>query len=78
MWLTARKIRLLGIEQPSIHPTHHLELHKALLSTGMALIESLANLDQLSQDRVYLVALPLAVVGLDGSPVRVIAIEGDI
>ncbi len=77
MWLTARKIKLLGIEQPNVHLTQHQEIHKALLSTGMVLIESLANLDQLTCDRVYLVALPLAVVNLDGSPTRVIAIEGE-
>ena len=76
MWLNARKVKLLGIEQPSVHQKYHKEVHEALLSTGMVLIESVANLDQLQCDRVYLVALPLKLVGIEGSPMRVIAMEG--
>ncbi len=78
LWLTKRNVKLLGLEQPSVHREHHQEVHKALLSTGMVLIETLANLHELTQDRVYLVALPLRLVGLDGSPARVVAIEGNI
>jgi len=78
LWLTKRGVRLLGIEQPSVHREHHQEVHKALLSTGMVLIETIANLHELTCDRVYLVALPLRLVGLDGSPARVVAIEGAI
>ncbi len=78
LWLTARKVKLLGIEQPSVHPQYHLEVHKVLLSTGMVLIESIANLCEITQDRVYLIALPLKMVGLDGAPARVIAIEGQL
>ncbi len=77
LWLTARKVRLLGLEQPSVHTREHLSVHKALLSTGMIVIETMTNLHQLTQDRVYLVALPLKLAGLDGSPARVIAIEGE-
>lgn len=76
MWLTARKVKLLGIEQPSVHKKYHKEVHEALLSTGMVLIESAANLDQLHCGRVYLAALPLKLVGIEGSPVRMIALEG--
>ncbi|MHB9037885.1 MAG: cyclase family protein, partial [Armatimonadota bacterium] len=75
LWLTKRKIALLAIEQPSVHRKHHVDLHKALLSNGVALIESVANMDQLSEDKVYLIALPLRLAGLDGSPMRMIAIE---
>ena len=78
LWLRARKVALLGIEQPSVHPVRHLEVHRALLSVGIVLIESVANLDQLTQDCVYLVALPMNLIGLDGAPARVIAIEGDL
>lgn len=75
LWLTARKVKLLGIEQPSVHAKHHLEVHKILLSADMVLIESLANLCKVTQNRVYLIALPLKLTGLDGSPTRVIAVE---
>lgn len=75
-WLTSRKVKLLGIEQPSLHPTDDIGVHKALLSYGVVLIETMANLDQLTCDRVYIVALPPNLVGLDGAPIRVIAMEG--
>jgi len=76
-WLTARKIRLLGIEQPSLHRVHHLELHKTMLSAGVAIVENLANVSQITSERVFLAALPLNLVGVDGAPARVVAIEGD-
>ncbi|MCL5103050.1 MAG: cyclase family protein [Armatimonadetes bacterium] len=75
-WLTGRKIKLLGVEQPSVDIEDRTDVHKALLSSGVVLIELLTNLDQLTQDRVYLIALPLNLVGMDGSPMRVVAIEG--
>jgi len=75
-WLTSRKVALVGLEQPSTHPKRHLEVHKALLAAGVALVESMANLDQLTLDRVYLIVLPLNLVGLEGAPVRAVAIEG--
>lgn len=75
-WLTARKVALLGIEQPSVHKTLHREVHKALLTDRMVLIESIANLHELTSERVYLAALPMKLKGLDGSPMRVVAIEG--
>ncbi len=77
-WLTARKVKLLGIEQPSVHSIRHKEVHKALLSGGVIIMESVANMEQLTQDRVFLIAVPLRLKGLDGSPVRAIAVEGDI
>jgi len=77
LWLNARKVKLLGLEQPSVHSEHHLPVHKALLASGMVIVETMANLDQLTRDRVFLIALPLNVVGLDGCPMRVVAIEGE-
>jgi len=76
MWLTARKVKLIGLEQPSVHPQKHLEVHKALLSAGMFIVESMTNLDQITADRVYLAALPLKLEGLDGALVRAVALEG--
>lgn len=75
-WLTARKIKLLGIEQPSVHKTLHIQVHKALLVTGMALIETMANLHEITANRVYIAALPVKLASLDGAPTRVVAIEG--
>lgn len=78
LWLIKRKISLLAIEQPCVHRKKHVELHKDLLSNGIVLIESVANMDQLTQERVYIAALPLRLAGLDGSPIRMIAIEGEV
>ena len=75
-WLIARNVKLVAIEQPSVHPTDHINVHKSLLSHGIVLIESIANLDRLTSKRVYIAALPPNLVGMDGAPIRVIAIEG--
>ncbi len=75
-WLNGRKVKTIAVEQPSIDIGSSSTTHKVLLSTGTVIIESIANLHSLTEDRVYLVALPLNLVGLDGSPMRVIAIEG--
>ena len=41
----------------------------------MTIVEGLAHLDQLTQERVFFAALPLQLAGGDGSPVRAFAIE---
>jgi kynurenine formamidase len=53
-----------------------IEVHQILLQAKIVIVESLANLDQIRQETVYFVALPLKIVDCDGSPVRAIAIEG--
>jgi len=45
------------------------------MSPDVTLIENLTNLDRLSTERVFFVALPLKIRGSDASPARVIAIE---
>ena len=75
-WLVARRVRLLGIEQPSVHRERHQEVHSILLEAGIVILEALANLAGLRKERVWLVVLPLKLDGLDGSPARAIAIEG--
>ncbi len=76
-WLASRRIGLLGIEQPSTHPVKHRQTHEILLSRGVVLVESLANLQELTMNRVYLIVLPLKLLGADGAPARVVAIEED-
>ena len=75
MWLNARNVKLVGVEPPSVSYKYHREVHKALLASGTVIIENVANLDQISADRVFIAALPLNLSGLDGSPVRMVAIE---
>jgi kynurenine formamidase len=41
-------------------------------------LEGLVNLKEISTQQCTLIALPLKFAGADGSPVRAIAIEGDL
>lgn len=80
-WLVAEGVDVLGMDTPSPDdprlgqgaeedsPNHHV-----LLGAGVVLLEYLANLDRLAHGEVFLVALPLPVVGADGAPMRVIAL----
>ncbi len=77
-WLVEdRQINCLGTDSSgfevrgvSHHPNHRLTMH-----AGIPIIECLANLTELRQPRVFLIALPWPVAGLDACPVRAIAIE---
>jgi len=55
----------------STHPNHNL-----LLGSGIPIIEGLTNLDQIHENPVFLIALPLKLVDREAAPARVIAIEG--
>ena len=79
LWCVAKKVKLLGVEQPSVADVNNraevTRIHEILLRGGVIIVEGLTNLDQLAQDRVFFAALPLKLVGGDGSPVRAFAIE---
>jgi kynurenine formamidase len=74
------RVKLLGVEAPSVADVNNLpevtRIHEILLGGGVTIVEGLAHLDKLSQDRVLFAALPLPLAGGDGSPVRAFAIEG--
>lgn len=78
-WLAERRIALLGVEPPSVADVNSKEeltsVHRALLEAGIVVVEGLVNLDELRQEEVTFIALPLKLKGGDGSPVRAIAIE---
>jgi arylformamidase len=80
-WCVGRKIRLLGVEPPSVADVHNLDevsvIHRILLGGGVIIVEGLANLAALRQERVYFGAVPLKIEGGDGSPCRAFAIETD-
>ena len=50
-------------------------VHMVLFEGDVAMVESLTNLDKLSQSRFISFILPLAVKGLDSCPVRILAFE---
>lgn len=78
-WCVDRRVRLLGVEPPSVADVNHLpevtRIHQILLGGGVTIVEGLTHLDQLTADRVVFGAMPLKLTGSDGSPVRAFAFE---
>jgi kynurenine formamidase len=74
-WLVRRKILMLGVETPGVHPSQWEEVHKIFLRAGVVIVEGLAHLNKLRRARVFFIAAPLKIKGRDGSPVRAVAIE---
>lgn len=71
--LHRRGVRLVGIDTPSVDLFDSVELpaHRAFLAHDMAILEGL-RLMHVPPGRYELIALPLALVGFDASPVRAI------
>jgi kynurenine formamidase len=80
-WCVERRVRLLGVEPPSVADVHNLDevtaVHRILLGGGVVIVEGLANLGALRVGRVVFGAMPLKVEGGDGAPCRAFALEGD-
>ena len=75
-WIAGKGIGLLGLDLPGVNPTDWEEVHKIFLSREIVIVEGLANLDEIRGEDVFFIALPLKLIGRDGSPVRAVAIEG--
>jgi arylformamidase len=75
-WLVDSGMKVLGIDtRGSMDPScPDRENHLPLFEADVAYIENLTNLDAVPESRVMVVALPPAVEGLEGFPVRVVAI----
>jgi kynurenine formamidase len=71
-YLAGRGIRLLGMDTPTPGRDWY-ELHHILLGAEIVVVESLANLGEVP-DSFTLSAFPLSFKGLDGSPIRAVAI----
>lgn len=78
-WCVEKQVKILGVEPPSVADVNNLaevtEIHHILLKGNVLIVEGLAHLDQITQDQVFLVALPLKIAKGDGAPARVIAFE---
>ena len=81
-WLVEKGIYLLGVQTPSVASLRPeardelTEVHRTLLEAEIVIVEGLANLRELRSEIVHFTALPLKLDGVDGSPVRAIAIDG--
>lgn len=71
--LAERGIALLGMDMATPSVAEPREVHEVLLGAGVTIVESLANLGE-CPDAIVFSAFPLALRGLDGSPVRAVAI----
>ncbi len=69
--LASQGVVLVGIDTPSVDPSTDKDLpsHAALADNDMAVLEGIV-LDDVEPGHYTLIALPLALVGADASPVR--------
>ncbi len=78
-WMGEKAIGLLAVEPPSVADVNNIEevteIHTILMENDIIIVEGLTNLDQISKEKVTLVALPLKIENGDGAPARVIAME---
>jgi arylformamidase len=65
----------VGLDTPSPHASDFRTLHEALFVNEMVVAECLTGLAELQHSEVFLIALPLPFQGLDGSPIRAVAID---
>ncbi len=63
-------IHLIGVEQASIHPVDHLDIHRIFFNREVVIVEGLANLASVPAPVVEFFAVPLNFEGADGSLVR--------
>lgn len=82
-WLVAQRIRALGLDLPDVEDPQGGSVqgvpgprHVQLLGKGIVIIENLTNLSELDVGTLFLIAVPLRIVGGDAAPARVVAIQG--
>jgi len=78
-WLIRRGVKLVGIdfwsiEEYPIGPQGEPK-HILLFKEDIPLLHSLTNLAKIIKSRVFFIALPLPIAGVDSMPVRAVAIE---
>ncbi len=71
--LHTQGVKLVGIDTPSVDTSDSKDLpaHQRFLANDMAIMEGIV-LDDVPEGMYELIALPLKLVGFDGSPVRAI------
>lgn len=77
-WLADRGVTLIGLDTPSIDPasSKSLDSHHVILRRDLRVLENLL-LDDVEAGDYELIALPLALIQADASPVRAILRELD-
>jgi arylformamidase len=82
-WLVARAVKAIVYDFAEEYVVRNpgfrgedCEVHHKILGNAIYNIEYVRHLGKISAARVTLIAFPLNLVGLDGAPARVVAIEG--
>ncbi len=78
-WFLSRRVRAVGFGDGVAienNPDECIACHDILLGNDILFLEVLQNLDQLQSQTFMVIYLPLPIVGLDSSPVNMVAIEG--
>lgn len=71
-YLASKELRLLGMDTPT--PSYdYYEVHHILLEMEIVIVESIAHLDQVPDEFVF-ICFPLNIEGRDGSPVRAVGL----
>ncbi|MGE5373197.1 MAG: AMP-binding protein [Solirubrobacterales bacterium] len=76
-WFVEHGVKLLGMDiaSPDNPAGGSLDVHKTLLGANIILVEYLCNLKEIKGSEIDLIVAPLNIPGVDGSPVRCIALE---
>ena len=74
--LHAHRVRLVGVDTPSLDPADSktLDSHQRVRAAAMAILEGIV-LDDIAEGDYELIALPLKIAGCDASPVRAVLRE---
>jgi arylformamidase len=72
--LVSWKVTFLGLDVPTPSHSDLHRVHQVLLSAGVVIAECLVNTAALADD-FTIVCLPLPLVGMDGSPARIVALQ---
>jgi kynurenine formamidase len=77
-WLVNKGFQLVGydsFQEVKDYKERGFPIHKIILGAGLFQIEYVCNLDKLERNKIYLIAMPMSVKGVEASPARVVAIE---
>lgn len=75
-WIADRQVSLVGMDCITERPgDRDFPIHRALLAAGIPILENLANLHEVRQTTVWLIAPPVKVADVEAAPCRPIVIE---
>ena len=75
-WILERGVKMIGLDHTvGLEPPGLMTSHDTLLGNDIPIVERLTNLEKVKAKRVFIIALPLFIEGLDSSPVRAVALE---